>query len=103
MRIAPVDRLALALALLFAGAALLFAWRESEPSAAPDLTRDGEAVFDRRCAGCHERAELAATLRESPRDLVTLERFLVGHGRALETERRALARALVGDGAAPPR
>ncbi len=87
----PVDRLARALALGFAAAALLAAWRASTPRAvAPGP--DAAELWERHCAGCHDRAELRATLGASGgRDIAALTEFLATHGRSDAAADRVLA------------
>lgn len=101
MRHAAVLRLALALAGLLAAASLLFAWHRASRGAGAGSERAGgapeegpDALFARHCGACHDRAELAAGLREAPdpaRAVLELLDLLDGHGSADGGEDRALA------------
>jgi mono/diheme cytochrome c family protein len=98
MRHALVTRITLALALLLAGASLLFAWgvrrpsRAASPALPPAERGIGKALFARHCAGCHAAGELAEPFRRAA-DQAAAEmlRFLEDHAPAGgEAERRAI-------------
>ena len=95
MRHVVVTRTVMVLALMSAGACLLFAsyvgraGRE-RPAGAPAVTAGGE-LFERRCAGCHAAAEVAPAADDPAVARASLLRFLAGHGHsdAVESDRIA--------------
>lgn len=92
----PVDRLARALTLLFAAAAAFAAWRGSQPHPTPLAAPDATLLFERHCAGCHDRAELQATLAaKGEPDVAALIEFLATHGRSDAAADRTLASDLL--------
>jgi cytochrome c553 len=94
-------RAAIGLAMLFAAAALGFAWithRGTGESAVAATDPDGDALFLQRCARCHERTEILAWLERRPdatRRESDLAEFLRSHRKANENENERIAAAIL--------
>lgn len=111
-----VHRVSLALCVLFFAAACVFAWavapgprRGTAPEAAPASTAavapadEPARLFARRCAGCHEEAQMLAWVRavDEARREAHLHAFLDSHRMATAAENRAIAAWLLGRAAEP--
>jgi hypothetical protein len=98
MRHALVTRICVALALVFAGASIVFAWavrrpsRAESPAPAAQARAAREASFARRCAGCHTAEELGEPFRRAAGEAeAAMLRFLEDHAPAGDAaERRAI-------------
>jgi len=97
MRHVVVTRSVVVLGLVLAGACLLFARLVSRPAEMAVPRSAGEALFERRCAGCHAPADVDASLRppaERAAASAELHRFLRGHGHCSPDEDEALVEFL---------
>jgi hypothetical protein len=95
-----IRRLALGLSGMLALAALGFGWLVSRDTGSPaPADSTAQAAFARRCAGCHELAELRAGIRrsgDSTADASALAALLAEHGDASVEEQARLVTLLLG-------
>jgi mono/diheme cytochrome c family protein len=102
MRHVLVRRTALLLGATLLGCAGLFSWvvnRQAVPQPPPASAVPGAAPFQSHCVSCHTAENLRLTLLGSPDRRPEIERFLVAHGDASDSDDRLILDYLGADSA----